>query len=86
VLFSRWLDARSRGDEQALAAANEALAHTHTWAVLKEMDAVGAWPRILWEGVDIARGVTTAPAGFSAEKWVRRGFTEGQICGRGRKL
>jgi hypothetical protein len=50
--IGQWVDATSKGNEGRAHEAVEAMATSHRWAILLEMDDEGAWPEVLWELAD----------------------------------
>ena len=50
--IGRWLEATDAGNRVAASAAVAAMATSHRWAVLKEMNREGAYPEVLWELAD----------------------------------
>lgn len=58
--IARWADARRTGDRGAEAEAVAAMATSHDWAILQEMDADGAWSLVLWGYADAMAGDGTA--------------------------
>jgi len=52
-----WIAARASGDAAAVARATAAMATSHRWTVLKEMDADGDYPEVLWEYADAMQTV-----------------------------
>lgn len=55
----RWVEARRAGDAAGIRQAVDALATSHHWRVLQEMQAAGAWSQVFWEYADAA--ATNAP-------------------------
>jgi hypothetical protein len=53
--IGRWADAKRAGDQAGVAAAVGALQGSKHWAILREMQAQGAYPRVLWQYVDAVR-------------------------------
>lgn len=47
-----WVAATDRGDTAAAQAAVDAMATSRDWAILREMDAEGDYPEVLWEYAD----------------------------------
>jgi hypothetical protein len=61
--ITEWLRARKAGDAAAVARAADALASSHRWKVLHQMNDAGDWPEVFWEIADkVAAG--TSPAGY----------------------
>lgn len=62
--FDRWAHARRTGDTAAEREATAALATSHQWPILREMEAEGDYPKVLWEYADsIHSDDGTVPAG-----------------------
>jgi hypothetical protein len=47
-----WIDARKARDEAAIRKSVTAMARSHNWAILTEMDVPGDYPEVLWEYAD----------------------------------
>jgi hypothetical protein len=54
--IGRWVRASRSGDERAAADASAALASSHDWSILHEMESEGAYPEVLWEFADAIVG------------------------------
>jgi hypothetical protein len=52
--LDRWVVARRTGDRAAIRQAIGALKTSHQWRALREMQAEGAYPRVLWQYADAA--------------------------------
>jgi DNA-directed RNA polymerase specialized sigma24 family protein len=52
--LERWVAARRAGDAAGVRQAVAALATSHHWRVLQEMQADGAWPQVFWDHADAA--------------------------------
>lgn len=52
--LDQWVDATAAGDTEQAAAAADALATSHDWSILLEMQDQGAYPQVLWEYADAA--------------------------------
>ena len=50
--IGQWVDATSKGNEGRAQEAIEAMASSHNWAILIEMDQEGDWPEVMWELAD----------------------------------
>jgi hypothetical protein len=61
--IAEWLHARAAGDRVAAARAADALATSRSWPILREMQADGAYPDVLWQYADAVRTGGDAPAG-----------------------
>ena len=77
-----WLDrlvaARRAGDDAALRQAVGALATSHDWKALREMAAIGDYPRVLWEYADAA--ATNAPIAAGKELTVAESYRDALGC------
>lgn len=61
--IDRFVDARRTGDQDAVAAAQQALATSRDWPILQEMSAEGDFPSVVWEiSDDVAAG--RVPEGY----------------------
>ncbi|MDX6555646.1 MAG: hypothetical protein QOD86_1841 [Miltoncostaeaceae bacterium] len=58
-----WVAARKAGDTAAAAAATEAMATARGWPVLREMNAEGDYPEVLWELASAMPNNGTVPGG-----------------------
>lgn len=47
-----WVTARNAGDAEGVQQAVDAMASSHDWAVLQEMNDEGDWPDVIWEYAD----------------------------------
>lgn len=54
--IGQWVRATERGDEAAAREAEDAMATSRRWAILREMTADGGWPDVLWEYAEAMRG------------------------------
>jgi hypothetical protein len=61
--LERWVTARRAGDARGLRQAVGALATSHHWRVLREMQAEGDWPRVFWQYADAAAADTPVMGG-----------------------
>lgn len=61
--IERWIEARNAGDDRAAAVAVSAMQGSRRWAILREMTAEGAYPRVLWEYADAMKGDGTVLGG-----------------------
>jgi hypothetical protein len=59
----QWISAGATGDEEAQAEAVEAMATSHDWDILLDMQEQGAWPQVLWEYADAITGDGTVMGG-----------------------
>ncbi|HZO68270.1 MAG TPA: hypothetical protein VFB74_25005 [Kribbellaceae bacterium] len=51
--IDRWAAARKAGNDEGVREAVDALKSSRSWKVLREMQAQGAFPEVLWETVDV---------------------------------
>ena len=58
-----WVSARRAGDEVSARKAAQAMASSHTWPVLKEMQVEGDYPEVLWEYADAMASNAPVQAG-----------------------
>jgi hypothetical protein len=61
--IEQWTAARRAGDREAAAAAVEAMQTSRRWPILREMQAEGEYPDLLWELADAMRDDSSIPAG-----------------------
>lgn len=61
--IGRWVAARRSGDAPAAAAALAAMATSREWPVLREMQATGHYPEVLWDLADRMASGEPVPAG-----------------------
>jgi hypothetical protein len=61
--IERWVDARREGDAVAAATAAETMQGSRDWPILREMNAEGDHPEVLWEYGDAMAGDRTVPGG-----------------------
>jgi hypothetical protein len=61
--IDQWVDATAAGDTEQAAVAADALATSHDWSVLLEMQDQGAYPKVLWEYADGVAGDGTVVGG-----------------------
>jgi hypothetical protein len=50
--IDQWIDATSKGNDERAQEAVDAMASSHDWAMLHEMNDEGDWPEVLWELAD----------------------------------
>lgn len=74
------LPARQAGDELAAEAAVDAMATSHDWAVLAEMNEEGDWPEVVWELADAMP--TDAPVSGGRPLTVAESYDESLGCWR----
>jgi hypothetical protein len=58
-----WADAKADGDERGMARAADALATSREWPVLREMDAEGDYPEVVWQYADAVAADGTVVGG-----------------------
>jgi hypothetical protein len=61
--IDRWVAARRDGDEAAVREAVDAMATSTSWPILREMNAEGDYPEVLWELAAAMETNAAAPAG-----------------------
>jgi hypothetical protein len=61
--IEQWIGARRTGDDRAAAAAVEAMQSSRRWPILREMQAEGGYPDVLWEFADGMRNGSSVQAG-----------------------
>jgi hypothetical protein len=61
--IERWVAARRSGDTAAEAEALEAMQTSRRWPILREMQAVGDYPKVVWSFADAMAGEGSVPAG-----------------------
>ena len=54
--FDEYFDAQSAGDSDRTDAAAAALATSHDWAMLQEIDSQGGWSDEVWQSADAVNG------------------------------
>jgi DNA-directed RNA polymerase specialized sigma24 family protein len=70
--IERWLAARRGADEAVELQAVATMATSHNWTALREMDADGDYPEVLWEYADAM--TTGAPVGGGKPVSVEKGY------------
>ena len=50
--MEQWVDSTAKEEDDRAQEAVEAMATSHNWAILREMDDEGAWPEVVWEYAD----------------------------------
>jgi hypothetical protein len=78
--LERWVAARRAGDTAAVRQAVGALATSHHWRVLQQMQAEGAWPRVFWEYADAA--AADAPVMGGKPLPVEESYRDALGCGQ----
>jgi hypothetical protein len=53
-----WVSATAHGDSAAAHLAAQAMAGSHDWAILNEMNPSGDYPEVLWEYADAMKGIS----------------------------
>jgi hypothetical protein len=76
--IERWIEARADGDAAAAGEAVEAMRTSRTWPILREMDAEGDYPEMVWELADAMRGVRSFPG--ATPRWVEENYRSGLGC------
>ena len=76
--IERWIDARQSGDDAAAAEAADAMQGSRRWAILREMNAAGDYPEVLWEFADAMNGDGTVMGGRPLD--VEGNYKEGLGC------
>jgi len=61
--IGRWVDGRRSGDDAAVRQAVGAMATSHDWKILREMQAQGDYPEVLWEYADAMAQNAPVPGG-----------------------
>jgi hypothetical protein len=61
--IGQWVEATSEGDERRARKAVDAMATSHNWAILNEMNEAGDWPEVLWELADAMPDDATVSGG-----------------------
>jgi hypothetical protein len=61
--IASWVQARETGDDGAAARAADALATSRGWPILREMNAEGDYPEVLWQYADAVQSGSEVPAG-----------------------
>lgn len=76
--IEQWSEARADGDAAAAGEAVDAMSTSRRWPILREMNAVGDYPEVLWEYADAMRGVRSFPG--ATPRWVEEGYRSGLGC------
>ena len=67
-----WVQQWVHGNAAQRRQAQEAMATSRHWAILREMQASGAYPDVVWEVADFMAGkATRLPHGASLEQWAK---------------
>ncbi|MEN8114643.1 MAG: hypothetical protein ABFS21_09670 [Actinomycetota bacterium] len=61
--IEQWIEATAEGDVKRAEEAAAALATSHDWSILREMQQQGAYPEVLWEYADAVAGDGTVMGG-----------------------
>jgi hypothetical protein len=61
--LATWVEAKAAGDEAGVKRAVVALASSRDWAILREMEAEGDYPKVLWQYADAVAGDGTVMGG-----------------------
>jgi hypothetical protein len=78
--LDQWFDATEAGDNTAATAAADALATSHQWPMLREIETQGAWSEGLWETADAINGGPGIPTGTGPEPPTRANTASGLGC------
>lgn len=73
-----WVAAREAGDTAGVQAAVDAMATSHDWDVLVEMESQGDWPAVLWEYADALP--TDAPVSGGEPQTITESYDESLGC------
>ena len=73
-----WVSARSAGDTATAQAAVDAMATSHEWDILVEMEAGGGWSSVLWEYADAL--ATDAPVSGGRPLTIAESYDEALGC------
>jgi hypothetical protein len=76
--IGQWVQARKAGDQQAATAAVTAMASSRHWAILREMEADGDYPKVLSEYADAIAGDGTIMGG--KKETVAASYKDGLGC------
>jgi hypothetical protein len=76
--IEQWAEARADGDGAAAGEAVDAMRTSRRWPILREMNAEGDYPDVLWEYADAMRGVRSFPG--ATPRWVEEGYRSGLGC------
>ena len=77
--LDRWVTARHNGDDRSVRQAVAALATSHDWRVLHDMQAEGAYPEVLWQYADGA--VSNAPIMAGKRLTIEESYADALGCG-----
>ena len=77
--LDRWVAARRSTDDSGVRQAVGALATSHDWRVLHDMQAEGAYPDVLWQYADAA--ATNAPIPAGKRLTVEESYGDALGCG-----
>lgn len=75
--IGQWIDAAESSDAAAGGDATAALASSHDWAILREMDADGGYPAMVWAYADAIVNEAALPDGSPVEQVIPEGAVEG---------
>lgn len=76
--IEQWVEARADGDAAAAGEAVDAMRTSRRWPILREMNAEGDYPEVLWEFADAMRGVEPFPG--ATPRWVEENYRSGLGC------
>ena len=78
--LDQWFDATEAGDDAAATAAADALATSHQWPMLREIETQGAWSESLWDTADAVNGGSGGATGTGPEAPTRADTAGGLGC------
>ena len=78
--IGQWVDARLAGDESRAREAVTAMATSHRWPILREMDEEGYYPEVLWELAD-AMATNAAVSGGKPLTTIEESYADALGCG-----
>lgn len=67
--IEQWVDATAKGDDESAQEAAGAMATSHTWAILAEMNELGGWTELVWEYADAMAENRQVMDGTIEESW-----------------
>jgi hypothetical protein len=76
--IEQWITATDAGDGARVKEAVDAMATSHDWAILVEMNAEGDYPEVVWELADAM--ATDAPVAGGRPMTIRESYSEGLGC------
>jgi hypothetical protein len=78
--IDRWVAATDAGDAAAAKQASDAMATSHHWAVLNQMNPDGDYPEVLWELADAMATNATVPGGRPMT--IKESYRDSLGCGQ----